>query len=192
MSQFQTVQQRSRVCGAACLMAGAMTACVPESASRGSVRVVSADAASSGDAGNTFAFDDTLQFPVRETNEQRTLDAATPLPEDGPMERPDFIVETSADGLEVHAGGRAVLPLRLVRTGGYRAWIELRVSGLPANVSGFFAMSPEADHAALVIEASDQAALVELMPFTLEANGDGLRRTRRMALTVLPEEEVEE
>lgn len=182
MSQFQTVQRKSRVHGAAYLMMGAVTACVPESANRGGVRA-SVDAMASADAGSRFAFEDTVRF---------TLDAAAPLSDDGPMERPDYIVETSADGLEVHAGGRAVLPLRLVRTGGHRAWIELRVSGLPANVSGFFAMSPDADHVALVIEASDQAALVELMPFTLEANGEGLRRTRRMALTVLPEKEVEE
>jgi hypothetical protein len=136
--------------------------------------------------------DATTGRSMSEGDARLMLDDATRLPDDARMERPDFTVEATTDRIEVHAGGRAVLPLRLARTGGHRAWIELRVSGLPANVSGFFAMSPEADEVALVIEASDQAALVSLQPFTLEANGEGLRRTRRMALTVLPEKAVEE
>jgi hypothetical protein len=185
MRQFERVTRTSRKCaqGAVCLLAGAVTACVPESVPRGAAEAL-IDASVNTDA--------TTGRSMSEGDARLMLDDATRLPDDARMERPDFTVEATTDRIEVHAGGRAVLPLRLARTGGHRAWIELRVSGLPANVSGFFAMSPEADEVALVIEASDQAALVSLQPFTLEANGEGLRRTRRMALTVLPEKAVEE
>lgn len=194
MSQLEMVQRRVcvRGCGAACLFVGAVTACAPEGVPRAGMhtaRDVLIDAsinqhdAPSGSLGERASGADASCM---------ALDGSASLADDAGMERPDFTVEASTDRIEVHASGRAVLPLRLVRTGGHRAWIELRVSGLPANVSGFFATSPEADQVALIIEASDLAALVELQPFTLEANGDGLRRTRRMALTVLPEKAAEE
>lgn len=190
MSQLEMVQRRMcvRGCGAACLLVGAVTGCVPEGVPRaGMARTpdVLIDASVNEVDAATFS-------NFAEDASCEGLDGSVTLADDAGMERPDFTVEASTDRIEVHAGGRAVLPLRLVRTGGHRAWIELRVSGLPANVCGFFATSPEADQVALVIEASDLAALAELQPFTMEANGDGLRRTRRMALTVLPEKAAEE
>ena len=188
MSQFDRVQPRPRRGGnAAYLLVGAVTACVPERALRGR-----AEAPGGEWVDSTRGVDASTGARCLERDARLPLDGPTSLAEDALMERPDFTLEATSELAEVHAGGRAVIVLHLMRAGGHRAWIEHRVSGLPANVTGFFATGPDADQLALVIEASDQAALVTHQPFTLEANGDGLRRTRRMLLTVLPEKAPEE
>lgn len=106
--------------------------------------------------------------------------------------REPFTFEPAADLIEVHAGERAVLPIRIERAPEHAAWIELHAQGLPRGVAALYAIGPDPAEVALVIEAADTAAPVRELPFTVEASADGVRRTRRLALTVLPERALPE
>lgn len=111
-------------------------------------------------------------------------DASMALP-DAPRE--PFTFEPADTRITVHAGGRAILPVRVVRAPEVLAWIELHAQGLPRGVAALYALGPDPTEVAVILEASDVASPVVDLPFTLEANAGGVRRSRRILLTVLPE-----
>jgi hypothetical protein len=123
-------------------------------------------------------------------------DAGAPI-EDAAMALPDaprepFTFEPAETRITVHAGGRAILPVRVVRAPEVLAWIELHAQGLPRGVAALYAIGPDPTEIAVILEASDTAIPVVDAPFTLEANAGGARRTRRILLTVVPERDAPE
>lgn len=125
------------------------------------------------------------------------MDDAGRLIDDAAMAMPDadaepFTFEPTEPRVVVRAGDRAVLPVRVVRAAGVLAWIELHAQGLPRGVAALYAIGPDPTEIALILEASDTTSPVMDLPFTLEANAAGVRRSRRILLTVLPEAAVPE
>jgi hypothetical protein len=106
--------------------------------------------------------------------------------------REPFTFEPADTRIEVHAGDRALLPIRLERALDHDSWIELHAQGLPSGVAALYAIGRDPSEVALVIEAADTAAPVRDLPFTVEASADGVRRARRLTLTVLPERAIPE
>jgi hypothetical protein len=103
-----------------------------------------------------------------------------------------FAIEPAAPRITVHAAERAFLAVRLERAPEHRAYVELKASGLPTGVAAIAAIGPSATELGLVIEASDTARPVTDVPFTIDAHADGVRVTRRVLLTVLPERPIPE
>jgi hypothetical protein len=133
--------------------------------------------------------------PLRGGRGGGAVDDAGASIEDASMALPDaprepFTFEPGDTRIAVHAGGRAILPVRVVRAPEVRAWIELHAQGLPRGVAALYAIGPDPTEIAVILEASDAASPVVELPFTLEANAGGVRRSRRILLTVLPEVET--
>jgi hypothetical protein len=106
--------------------------------------------------------------------------------------REPFAIEPAAPRVTVHAAERAFLAVRLERAPEHRAYVELKASGLPPGIAAIAAIGPSADDLGLVIEASDTARPVTDVPFTIDAHADGVRVSRRVLLTVLPERPIPE
>ncbi|MFN7701334.1 MAG: hypothetical protein ACK5U8_25810 [Deltaproteobacteria bacterium] len=118
---------------------------------------------------------------------------AAPMGDDAAMSRSEpFSVEPAAPSVTVHAAERAFLAIRLDRAPGHRAFVELKASGLPPGVVAVAAVGPGAGELGLVLEAADTARPVLDMPFTVEGHAEGVRVSRRLLLTVLPERPVPE
>ncbi len=131
-------------------------------------------------------------LPARETPGRASLHDAGPSAHDGamPLELPPserFAIEPAQLRVELFAGERAQLPIALVRAEGHDAYVELKASGLPRGVYATAAFGPLPSALALVFEAEDTAAIVSDAPFVVEAHADGVRVSRRLLLTILPE-----
>lgn len=162
---------------------GVVAGCAPSGVWVG--RDGSARDAPARDAAGALADDLDARVEVRSTPPCGSNDDAATM-RDASLPATDFVLEPSADAIDVAANGRAELALRLARAEGHLAFVELGVSGLPRGVAGRFAVGPAPDALLLVIEASDLAVVGET-PFTIEGVAEGLRRTRRVLLRVTPE-----
>jgi hypothetical protein len=114
-------------------------------------------------------------------------DATRPSDDAAMSLREPFAIEPAAPRITVHAAERAFLAVRLDRAPAHRAYVELKASGLPSGVHAIAAIGPSASDLGLVIEAADTARPDTDVPFTVEAHADGVRVSRRVLLTVLPE-----
>lgn len=164
----------------ACGLAFTLAACAPSGPGVRLTREPSTSPCARADAGSDAP------------NADAPLLDAPRLREDAPMSAEPFAIEPSTARVQVHAGERAVVPLRLQRASGHTAYIEVKASGLPPHVYGTLAIGADATSLALVIEAADTARAVSDTPFTLEAHAEGVRISRRMLLEVLAERAVPE
>lgn len=118
---------------------------------------------------------------------------ASVLGDDARMASHDpFSIEPDAPRVTVHAAERAFVGVTLRRAPEHTAFVEVKASGLPAGVAGIVAIGPGPGELGLVIEAADTARAITDTPFTLEAHADGVRVSRRLLLTVLPERPIPE
>ena len=108
------------------------------------------------------------------------------------MSSEPFAIEPETARVSVYAAERTFVAVRLDRAGDHSAYVELKASGLPAGVSAIAAFGPSPTQVGLVIEAADTAHAISDAPFTIEAHADGVRVSRRMLLTILPERPVPE
>ncbi len=123
----------------------------------------------------------------------RLLDADATR-EDAPMpaSTEPFAIEPDAPRVTVYAAERAFLAVRLTRAPEHRAYVELKASGLPAGVAAIAAIGAEPGEVGFAIEAADTARPITDAPITLEAHADGVRVSRRVLLTILPERPIPE
>ncbi len=124
----------------------------------------------------------------------RSLPDAVTASDDAPMSTlsEPFTIEPESARVSVYAAERTFVAVRLDRALGHSAYVELKASGLPAGVSAIVAFGPSPTQLGLVIEASDTARAITDVPFTLEAHADGVRVSRRMLLTIVPERPARE
>lgn len=108
------------------------------------------------------------------------------------MSTEPFVIEPESPRVALHAGERAFVAVRLDRAAEHTAYVELKASGLPAGVSVIAAFGPSPSQLGVVVEAADTVRAITDTPFTLEAHAEGVRVSRRMLLTVLPERETPE
>ncbi|MBX7191696.1 MAG: hypothetical protein K1X94_06550 [Sandaracinaceae bacterium] len=109
-----------------------------------------------------------------------------------PASTEPFSIEPDAPRVTVYAAERAFLAVRLTRAPEHRAYVELKASGLPPNVAAIAAIGADPSEVGFVIEAADTARPITDTAFTLEAHADGVRVSRRVLLTILPERPVPE
>ena len=103
-----------------------------------------------------------------------------------------YAIEPASARVTVHAAERAFLAIRLERAAGHTAFVELKASGLPSGVAAIAAIGPGPGELGLVLEAADTARPVTDTPFTIDAHAEGVRVSRRVLLTVLPERPIPE
>jgi hypothetical protein len=120
-------------------------------------------------------------------------DTLNPTPRDGSTahdvgsERAGFFLVAASAPLEVRAGGRTTLDVRVERRGGFDAPVLVELAGLP---DGVFAQAREArvgdSITQLTIEAGDDAPAVDAAAFVVQASALGLRQTARLTIRVVP------